>query len=177
MPTDIEEPGGLFPMYANDIEYRRFFREITCMRSGVYYADETVVNLNEGVPEDVDADTLDEYLYDENAVSGFLDEVFNNTKDHPLFDKLYELAAAKMISQQRDIGLPVLLTYDYLDAFWKCYTLFCNSTIKSNNSNALSNKKAFEFSPIKKHCNNFNDSRNLLVQNRSRLVIFCWTWK
>ena len=137
IPTDIEETGGFFPMYANDVEYRRFFREITCMRSGVYYADETVVNLNEGVPEDVDADTLDEYLYDENAVSGFLDEVFNNTKDHPLFDNLYELAAAKMISQQRDIGLTVLLTYDYLDAFWKCYSLFRKSPEELTETNEL----------------------------------------
>ena len=96
--------------YTNTTEYRNIFRQIT--------------HQNTNPPEnpfDLDDETLDELHYDETTVSQFLDTVFANTKINPLFHALYDLAAAKMISTDREIGLAVLFSYDYFGAFYPCY--------------------------------------------------------
>ena len=96
--------------YTNTTEYRNIFRQIT--------------HQNTKPPEnpfDLDDETLDELHYDETTVSQFLDTVFANTKINPLFHALYDLAAAKMISTDREIGLAVLFSYDYFGVFYPCY--------------------------------------------------------
>ena len=96
--------------YTNTTEYRNIFRQITHQKT----------NPPEN-PFDLDDETLDELHYDETTVSQFLDTVFANTKINPLFHVLYDLAAAKMISTDREIGLAVLFSYDYFGAFYSCY--------------------------------------------------------
>ena len=96
--------------YSDTTEYRDIFRKIT------HQSTQPPEN-----PFDFDDETLDEQHYDESAVSRFLDTVFENTKTNPLFTTLYDLAAAKMLSMDREIGLAVLFSYDYLGAFYPCY--------------------------------------------------------
>lgn len=108
-------------MYSNDTEYRQFFRKVTGMRDQVYHHEPGHVNLNEQIPDYMDDVTLDEYMYDEEAVTRTLSRIFADTKDDARFQELYDLAAAKMISMDREIGLTVLMTYDYLSMFYECY--------------------------------------------------------
>ena len=107
-------------MYSNDIEYRQYFRKVTGMREDVFHHEPGHINLNEGIPECMDEITLDEYMYDEESVSNALAQIYRATKDNPRFQHLYDLAAAQMISMDREIGLTVLMTYDYLWRFIAC---------------------------------------------------------
>lgn len=102
--------------YSNSTEYRDVFRKIT--------------NQSISPPEniyDIDDETLDENHYDEKQVSNFLDTIYKNTKDSVWFQTLYDSAAAKMISTDREIGLAVLCSYDYLAAFYNCYLEYVES--------------------------------------------------
>jgi hypothetical protein len=107
-------------MYSTDVEYRQYFRKITEMREQVFHREPDHVDLNEGIPEDMDETTLDEYMYDEDAVTKTFDRIYQVTKDNVQFQELYDLAAAQMISMDREIGLAILMTYDYLWLFNAC---------------------------------------------------------
>lgn len=109
-----------YTMYSNDAEYRQYFRKITGMREQVFHHEPGHVDLNEGIPEDMDETTLDEYMYDEDAVTKTFDRIYQATKDNAQFQELYDLAAAQMISMDREIGLAILMTYDYLWLFNEC---------------------------------------------------------
>lgn len=102
----LHTPGFL---YKTTTEYRIVFRQIT-----------NSANNPPDNPYNIDDETLDESDYDEVAVSAFLDQIYAKTKDNPLFCSIYDLAAAKMISEDREIGLTILLSYDYLWAFYPC---------------------------------------------------------
>ena len=113
--------------YKDNSEYRVVFREITRSNlgksafgagGGDFQSD---MNTPPENPYEIDDETLDENDYDESAVSVFLDAVYEKTKNHPLFQTVYDSAAAKMLSQDREIGLAILLSYDYLWAFYPCY--------------------------------------------------------
>ena len=98
--------------YANNAEYRAIFRQIT---------NQPPLESVPRAAEDDDDETYDENAYEEACVSEFLITVFTNTRDNPLFHRLYIAAAAKMISQTPDIGMAILMSYDYLWAFYPCY--------------------------------------------------------
>ena len=100
--------------YNNTTEYRTVFRQITQSNKTIHEN-----------PYHIDDETLDENDYDEDSVSAFLDNIYEKTKTEPLFHTLYDAAAAKMISEDREIGLTILLSYDYLWAFYPC---FCDYT-------------------------------------------------
>jgi hypothetical protein len=103
--------------YTNSTEYRNIFRKITGQTL-------TPPPTN---PFEIDEETLDEQHYDEEIVTAFLDTIYNNTKQNSLFQQLYDLAAAQMISLNREIGLSVLFSYDYLAAFYACYCEYMQS--------------------------------------------------
>jgi hypothetical protein len=126
-------------MYSTTEEYRDVFRKITNMDLSKYIDDVR--------PETDDLETLDEYNYDEDAVSAYLESVFNKTKHSPLFQQVYLDAAAKMISLDPEIGLSVLYSYDYLRLFYPCLEDFLNYPEKFDfsNSNYLALKKALEY--------------------------------
>ena len=111
-------------MYSNDTEYRQYFRKITGMREQVFHHEPGHINLNEGIPEDMDDITLDEYMYDEEAVSNTVNSMYQKTKDDFRFQQMYDLAAARIISTDREMGIPVLMTYDFLWLFYECYTAY-----------------------------------------------------
>ena len=58
--------------------------------------------------------------YDQDAVSNAMDYVYDKTKNNALFQKLYDKAAARMISLDREIGLCILFSYDFLPLFREC---------------------------------------------------------
>jgi hypothetical protein len=101
-------------LYTNNAEYRELFRKIT---------NQSPINLN-GISDEDDKETLDESTYDESAVGAFLDTIYEHTRNHPLFQQAYLAAAAKMITEDPQIGLAILMSYDYLWAFYPCYCAY-----------------------------------------------------
>ena len=98
--------------YTNDFEYRACLRKLFCMVS----------------PETTDLDDIDEVSkdeleYDPDACNKSLDFIYSNTSEHPLFQELYDVGAAKMLSLDRTIGLAVLMSYDYMALFHQC--IYC----------------------------------------------------
>jgi len=80
----------------------------------------------------VSAETIDEYNYDMDAVKEYLDDVYNSTKDRPEFQRLYTAAAALMFSENPEIGLAVLMSYDYLAWFYSSYTKYLQNPTSWN---------------------------------------------
>ena len=108
--------------YTNNREYRKCFRELFNMKCII----------NEDL-NDIDEETKDELLYDENTMSAIMDEIFNATKNNELFNELYDLAAARMFSTDRTIGQAVLLSYDYLCFFHNCLASFLKGSFDNKN--------------------------------------------
>jgi len=116
-------------MYSDTTEYRQFLRQITEMKRGKYYSDDTY-SINPSSAE-LDTETLDEFEYDDLAMSVFLDHVYSLTKESPIFQELYSAAAALMFSTDLEIGLAVLCSYDYLADFYACF--LAHTTVDSGN--------------------------------------------
>jgi len=94
-------------MYSNTEEYRAFVRNLVHMDPSTHFEE----------LEDPDPETADEFHYDESSMSRYLDLVYAQTKENALFQDLYLAAAALMISNDPEIGLAVLFSYDYLATF------------------------------------------------------------
>lgn len=97
--------------YNNTNEYRNEIRRIFCMDSSNY----------PDIDNSIDSESRDELEYDEQTMSAALDRIYANTKNHSIFNKFFEQAAGFMLSTDREIGLAVLCSYDYLDVFIPCY--------------------------------------------------------
>jgi len=106
-------------MYDSDQEYRAFLRTIIQMDPTKFYETEDI-KCDPTDPK-VGAETIDEYNYDADAVKTYLDKVYGNTQSRPEFQRLYTAAAALMFSENPEIGLAVLMSYDYLAHFYNCY--------------------------------------------------------
>lgn len=127
LPSSCFDVGVLSQFeYSNTTEYRNIFRKIT------HQSIDPPEN-----PFDLDEETLDELHYDESTVSKFLDTVFANTNTNPSFQTLYDLAASKMISMDREIGLAVLFSYDYFGAFYPCYCEYLQNPTTFSETNPL----------------------------------------
>lgn len=99
--------------YYNDEEYRENIRKIFKMK-----------HLENKDEEYIDKVTADELDYDYEKIDKVMKKLYENTKDNPLFQILYDLAAAKMISLDRTIGQSVLFSYDYLYLFHACLCVY-----------------------------------------------------
>jgi hypothetical protein len=119
--------------YTNDIEYRKSMRNLFCMISPRITEESS----------EVDDITRDEQDYDDSASSKMLDFVYEKTFEHTLFQELYDIAASKMISMDRSIGLAVLFSYDYMALFHRCLCSFFSSpeTFDSTHDSYVSLKK------------------------------------
>jgi hypothetical protein len=109
-------------MYNSDKEYRAFLRHIIQMDPTKFYETEDIKF--DPTDPNVSEETIDEYNYDGTAVAKYLDKVFADTKDRKEFQRLYTAAAALMFSEKQDIGLAVLMSYDYLAWFYYIYTTY-----------------------------------------------------
>jgi hypothetical protein len=72
----------------------------------------------------IDNETLDELDYDDDLMTKIMNDLFVITKDNVLFQSLYDLAAAKLFSVDRQLGQGILFSYDYLYLFHACMCVF-----------------------------------------------------
>jgi hypothetical protein len=100
--------------YGNDEEFRE------CMR--------VIFKMKPNIDQDPNYDevTRDEMNYDFEAVSKSMDHIYDETKNHKLFQTIYDMAAAKMFSMDRSIGLAVLFSYDNFKVFHRSLCDFFN---------------------------------------------------
>ena len=100
--------------YDNNKTYRAILRHLFYIDSAEVLAElsNTYENLS-----DLDEETIDELTIDMTKMESTMEVLYDKTKDDPLFQKLYDLAAARMFSVDRKIGQSVLFSYDYLYLF------------------------------------------------------------
>ena len=103
--------------YNNDIEYRQCLREMFRMNS------QTDVLNN----PDLDEITKDETNYDKETTTLLVKWISDETKECYELNELYKVAAATMITLDRETGLAVLFSYDYFTEFHKLLSLFFSS--------------------------------------------------
>jgi len=108
--------------YHDNASYRNMLRKLFYMK----------INYNPTL-DDIDEETRDELIYDEEAMSSGMDKLYDFTKDDELFNELYELAAGRMLSTDKYIGQAVLLSYDYLILFHQCLGSFVNGVFDKEN--------------------------------------------
>lgn len=102
-------------VYTDNKSYR-------CTLRRLFFMDVSMSHVT--VDESMDEESRDELMYDEATVFKVMGNLFDLTRDNELFQKLYDLAAEKMISTNREIGQAVLFSYDYLPLFHKCLAGF-----------------------------------------------------
>ena len=81
--------------YNNEKEYRKCIRDIFQMNPKNYPQDMS----------EFDDESKDEMEYDEKAVSDGIDYIMNLTKKEPLFQELYLLVAATILSEDVMMGM------------------------------------------------------------------------
>ena len=103
---------GILPTdpYTNDKEYREFIRKICSMKSN------QLATLEQN---DIDDITHDEWNYDADAMKIWLDHIYEITNNDQIFIRLYLTAAGTMLSEDAQIGLAVLISYDYFYDFYQ----------------------------------------------------------
>ena len=84
-----------------------------CLRD-VFYMNMNNIDTSLNEIEDLDDETEDELLYDHTAITKGLDYVFNLTKNNEHFMDLYISAASCFFSEDPNIGISVLFSYDLL---------------------------------------------------------------
>jgi len=115
-------------MYSSDEEYRAVLRHLIKMDPAAFYETDEI-RCDPTDPK-VSPETIDEYNYDQAAVKTYLDDLFCKTKDRAEFQRLYVAAAALMFSENPEIGLAVLMSYDYLACFYHIYSAFLKAPDK-----------------------------------------------
>jgi len=103
-------------MYSCNKQYRQAIREFFHMNVESVEAEIKQYNYDE--------ETHDELLFDEKAMSAGMKNILEKTIENRQFDELYSLAAAQMISMDKETGLCILLSYDYFYDFcnvWNAY--------------------------------------------------------
>jgi len=108
MKMEYSYPIQLTIEYSNDTEYRHCLRKLFKMNP-TNYPDISEMNLDEI--------TKDEQSYDLDAANITMDYIFEITKTIPEVINLYEKTASFMFSTDPNIGLTIMLGYDYLDLF------------------------------------------------------------
>jgi hypothetical protein len=116
-------------MYSNNKEYRQAIRRIFNMNIDVVEA--------EIKQYEYDEETQDELLFDEAAMSSGMTNILEKTLGNRLFDELYSLAAAQMISLDRETGLCILLSYDYLSDFYNVWNAYLENPHTFSETNAF----------------------------------------
>ena len=111
-------------MYQTNADYRQSIRDFCKMN----YQDP-----NKDL--DIDDETRDEQLFDFLASKNTMDFIFEKTKDHPLWQDLYEKSAAKFISSDLEIGLSILFCYDYFWHFKICWYSFIENPVEFDKNN------------------------------------------
>jgi len=114
-------------IYSTNKEYRQLLRSFCNMNC-------TEDNF---MDDEMDEESRDELLFDESSTSKKMTEIYSLTKKESLWICLYEKAAAKFFSTDNEIGLAILLSYDYFPKFYECWILFIESPVKFIESNEI----------------------------------------
>ncbi len=102
------------PSYRNNKEYRKALQELCFLR----YPD----TFPEGdYPEGTDPESCHEMTYDLENMTYALDFIWHNTRKHPLFIDVYKLTAEEMFTEDLEVGLAILFSYDYLKYFYPVF--------------------------------------------------------
>lgn len=118
-------------MYTSNKEYRQAVRDFCKMDQ-------------QEIIEDIDDETRDEMDFDILASKNTQDFIFEKTKDHPLWLYLYDKAAAKFLSEDREIGLAVLFCYDFFWYFKKCWDDYFKYLEENNIENFNENNEFYK---------------------------------
>lgn len=100
--------------YETDAEYREQIRQFCQMKC---------IDKFENDPT-IDPISRDENLIDEAALSKTMNILYDKTRDSIAFKVLYGLAAGRMFSEDPEIGLCILMSYDYFGDFYIVYHRF-----------------------------------------------------
>jgi hypothetical protein len=130
-------PTHLKSAYDDDISYRIFIRDLFSMKHQSSWDPNYI--------HEVDDVSIDEYDYDEDAASQLLDSIYAETHSIPVFNELYVLAAATMMSEDTSIGLAVLFSYNFAYVFHNCIISYV-----INNDTEYSGFKELQYSLSKK---------------------------
>ena len=112
--------------YTNNFTYRNTIRQLFTM----------ICSPNPEL-DHMDEESRDELTYNEEDISISLSQLYEYTKDNELFQQLYDLAAARMFSTDREIGQCVLFSYDYLMFFHYCLASFHRGDFNKDNKHYL----------------------------------------
>jgi len=102
------------PKYNNNEEYREALRELCFLR----YPDSFPSG---DYPEGTDPESCHEMTYDIENMTYALDFIWHNTRSNTLFIELYKLAAVEMMTEDLEVGLAILFSYDYLSDFYPIF--------------------------------------------------------
>lgn len=119
MTIDVSNWQNMRIQYSNTAEYRQLLRDLFSMDKQNYPVH--------SLDKDIDVESKDELEYDEQAANTFMDNVYNQTKEVAVFRDIYLKGASFMFSQDINIGIAIMFSYDYLDSFIPCYIDFCKN--------------------------------------------------
>jgi hypothetical protein len=100
-------------LYETDEEYLHLIHKIFCITPVAKTQDVSL----QGKMDDDDVNDDDDLSAD--IIHQFLDHVIEFTISKEYWKKLYLQAAATFLSEDAEVGLPVLLSYSYLPKFYK----------------------------------------------------------
>jgi len=126
----------LTPTYTNNREYREALKNLCFLRYPETFPDG-------GYPEGTDPESCHEMTYDIDNMSYALDFVWQNTKNHPSFIELYKTAAMDMLTEDLEVGLAILFSYDYLCYFYPVfreYMVFARTPSRGAGASASNDK-------------------------------------
>lgn len=112
----------IVPKYTTNTGYRQCLRQIFQMNKDNY--PDSIKQLEDELGAEFDKETRDEIEYDEESAGLMMQYIRNQTKHLPIFQRLYELAAARFLSRDHEIGVAILYAYEYLPFFHKCICIF-----------------------------------------------------
>ncbi len=120
--------------YNDNKSYRKCLRKVINM-------DVSKLNIPwDEMDDDLDEETIDELLFDNNTMSTCMDFIYDKTKDSNYFKELYLIGASKMFSQDPQIGLVILFSYDFFNYFHLVLVDYLKANIISDNFNILKNR-------------------------------------
>jgi len=101
-------------MYSNNLEYRKVLRSYFKM-------DTKSLEIKYSHLKDNNSESYDELIYDEDAMKYGIKTIYDSTQNNIQFCELYKKAAGQFLTEDLEIGICVLLTYDYLSFFIPLY--------------------------------------------------------
>ena len=111
--------------YNDNLEYRRCLRDVFIMNVSLRTIE--LQNTYGKKWVSFEDETKDELLFDENTSQRVIDHIYKLTHKIPEFKELYLKAAATMISEDLNLGLVILLSYDHFSDFHNCLVSFLTS--------------------------------------------------